>query len=182
MFQSILRLVVHAVFGIGVLTAFTSFQPAEAGKIGGAIAKFGVRAAVGTAAGSARAKQRDRNNVDESTAEATEESKAPKVLNRWDMQRRQEPKSEAQSTAGAAADAATSAAAATDTPGGPAPVVVTIPTDQALQSAAASAPALLNSQASPSCGPGESCVVCVAGCPETRGQIMYRQSQIARKD
>jgi hypothetical protein len=178
MFQSILRFVVHAVFGIGVLTVFTSFQPAEAGKISGFIAKTAVKAAV---VKSTR-KSRDKDNVDESTANATEESKAPKVLNRWDMQRRQEPKSGAQATPDDQAEGDTSAATATEKPGGIAPVVVTIPTDKATQSTAAADPALLNSRTDTQCGPGESCVVCVAGCPETRGQIMFRQSQIARKD
>jgi hypothetical protein len=172
MFQSIIRLVVHAVFGIGLLTAFTSFQPAEAGKIGGAIAKVAVKAAVGKTT----RKSRDQANIDESSADATdatEASKTPKVLNRWDMQRRPEPSANAEATPDD--DAAKT--------NGATPVVVTIPNDKSDKADPSMAVAdFANVKSSDPCGPGQSCVVCLAGCPESRGQVMFRQQQIARKD
>jgi hypothetical protein len=177
MVQSIIRLVVHAVFGLGVLTAFTSFHPAEAGRVGKAVGGVVAKTAVVNGANSLRRS----SDGDETSASATAQSQTPKVLNRWDMQRKPDRASDESNTSidEGASDAQSAAASSNE----PSPVVVTIPTDKAAPSLLTSSePSRSSISSNEPCAPGQSCVVCLAGCPDSRGQIVHRQQQIARKD
>jgi hypothetical protein len=149
MINSAIRIIVQAMFGVGVLTALGLLDSADAAQRGPA-----------KAANAGVAQELRRGNDVE--AEATVQSQTPRVLNRWDMNRRADAGADATSSldTGHERSPVTAAIPAKG------PVVVTIPTPR--QAAvggsipavhAAAMTATLQNDETASNG-----VVCLAGC------------------
>ena len=164
MIRSAIRFIVHAMFGVGVLSAFGLFDSAEAGKIGNAVAAGGVKVAA-----SAVTRQLRGSSDADQVASATSQSQSPKVLNRWDMQRRPGEASQSGDAAQTSEDAVTDTqperpvTARKTVPAGP--IVVTLPpeTDGArvpVKPAVAEAAVSLTAPREIA----ENQVVCIAGC------------------
>jgi hypothetical protein len=161
MIRSAIRFIVHALFGVGVLSAFGVSDGAQAGKIGEALAvgavKVGARAVTRQLRGSADTDQ---------AASATGQSQSPKVLNRWDMQRKSDEvaQPETQSSTDSEHERAPGARATAPVQA-TGPVVVTVPN----ASAATGAPAVATTVSAATAVPAqreiaENQVVCIAGC------------------
>jgi hypothetical protein len=147
MIKSAIRFIVHAMFGVGVLSAFGLLDPADAGQRG--LAK--------PAKADAAQELRSGTDVD---IEATPQSLAPRVLNRWDMNRRADASADATQAAGTAHAPPVAVAPSKG------PVVVTIPTvpPAAVESAAPAVHAASMTLPADGAATATSGVVCLAGC------------------
>lgn len=164
MIRSAIRLVVHALFGVGLLSAFAAFDRAEAGKIGSALTAAAVK--VGSRA--VTKQLRGSSDTDNATASATSQSQSPKVLNRWDMQRKSDETPQIDSTPATDTEherpiAAGAPASAPQPAGGP--VVVTVPNATAgVQVLAVPAAAIASTTVPAPRETAENQVICLAGC------------------
>ena len=158
MIRSAIRFIVHAMFGVGVLTAFGLFDSVQAGKIGNAVAagaaKVGSRTVTRQLRGSSDADQ---------VATATNQSQSPKVLNRWDMQRRSGDAAQTGEVSGADTQPDRSVATAKTIPAGP--IVVTLPPEtDAVRAPAVPAVVAAATAVTAPLEIAENQVVCIAGC------------------
>jgi hypothetical protein len=146
MIKIAIRLIVHAMFGVGVIAAWAVWDTVEAGSADNAKHS------------SAAARQlRGASEVD-GKAEPTEQSQAPKVLNRWDMRRRPE--------ANATADLPT-APAIPVVPAVKAPTHPVVSTVMQNPGASEQPVKVLNAASPAEPAPsGNSAILCLAGCVE----------------
>lgn len=164
MIRSAIRFIVHAMFGVGVLSAFGLFDSANAGNIGNTVATGAVKV------GSSAVTRQLRGSSDaDQVASATSQSQSPKVLNRWDMQRRQGDSSQSGDSVQTGEDAVADTqperpvTAAKTIPAGP--IVVTLPpeTDGVRVTTKPAGVTAASAVTAPR-EIAENQVVCIAGC------------------